>query len=93
MWKVMMATSNGGDLFNGWPEDGVPVSTMSDRDRIMALLSPPSQDVHLTVDDARWIKAEIERLTVRNKNQCERLDQQIKHNAKLQAEIERLEKE
>jgi hypothetical protein len=32
------------------------------RDRIMALLSPPSQDVWLTVDDARWIKAEIERL-------------------------------
>jgi len=32
------------------------------RDRIMALLSPPSQDVYLDVEDARWIKAEIERL-------------------------------
>ena len=29
----------------------------------MALLSPPSQDVYLCVEDARWIKAEIERLT------------------------------
>jgi hypothetical protein len=29
------------------------------RERIMALLSPPSQDVHLTVEDARWIAAEI----------------------------------
>jgi hypothetical protein len=45
------------------------VGSMSDqpqetptRDRIMALLSPPSQDVHLTVEDARWIKEEIERL-------------------------------
>ena len=33
------------------------------------------------VDDA--VKAEIERLSTRNKNQCERLDQQIKHNADL----------
>jgi len=30
--------------------------------RIMALLSPPSQEVYLTVEDARWIRDEIERL-------------------------------
>ena len=41
------------------------------RDRIMALLSPPSQDVHLTVDDARWIKAEIERLRAELKTCCD----------------------
>jgi hypothetical protein len=35
---------------------------MPTRGRIMALLSPPSQDVYLDVEDARWIKAEIERL-------------------------------
>ena len=35
---------------------------LSDRDRIMALLSPPSQDVYLCVKDARWIADEIKRL-------------------------------
>lgn len=38
------------------------MSEIPTRDRIMALLSPPSRDVWLTVDDARWVKAEIERL-------------------------------
>ena len=38
------------------------MSEIPTRDRIMALLSPPSQDVWLTVDDARWVKAEIDRL-------------------------------
>lgn len=38
------------------------VKEIPTRDRIIALLSPPSQDVWLTVDDARWIKAEIEDL-------------------------------
>lgn len=32
------------------------------RERIMALLSPPSLGVWLTVDDARWIRSEIKRL-------------------------------
>ena len=38
------------------------------RDRIMALISPPSQDVYLSVHDARWIKDEIERLIESNQN-------------------------
>ena len=36
-----------------------PIKT---KDRIMALLSPPSQDVHLVVEDARWIANRIEHL-------------------------------
>ena len=40
---------------------------MSDNEtaeRIMALLSPPSKEVHLTVEDARWIKNRIKELEV-----------------------------
>ena len=38
-------------------------------------------------------QAEIERLTARNKNQCERLDQQIKHNADLLNRLAALERD
>jgi uncharacterized small protein (DUF1192 family) len=46
---MMMATSNGGDLFNGWPEDGEPVE-----------LGEP--DVIRNEDNILWLRAEIERL-------------------------------
>lgn len=51
------------------------------RDRIMALLSPPSQDVHLTVDDARWIKAEIERLRDAMRRAILFVEEDMKHTA------------
>jgi DNA repair exonuclease SbcCD ATPase subunit len=76
----------------------------STRDRIMALLSPPSQDVHLTVKDARWIKDEIERLhklreatenwRLQTAEACERAREERDHYRdkyhSLKAEIERL---
>ena len=50
------------------------MSEVPTRDRIMAILSPPSQDVYLCVEDARWVKAEIERLQA----EIERLQAEIK---------------
>ena len=57
-------------------------------DRIMALLSPPSQDLHLTVDDARWIKGEIAELHSYLSEEREKNEKQVRMTMEALAKLE-----
>jgi hypothetical protein len=72
---MMMATSNGVDLFNGWPEDGEPVE-----------LGEP--DVIRNEDNILWLRAQIASLAAAVNTMHKEAIEQEKHIAKLEKVVE-----